>query len=222
MAEAVEEYLQRADETTSWSPAPTPPSPSATGELPVAAPARRVLGQFRNTYILVEEDEGLLLVDQHAAHERVLYDQYREELRSGVVATQTLLFPATVELSAVEAERLRAQSADLGRMGFTVESFGRDTLVVREVPARLAGLDAAMALKDLAEGAAPVADLEHRLAALGACHASVRAGMRIDRTRMERIVADLLDGDHVLTCPHGRPATLRYPLRDLERAFLRS
>lgn len=222
---AVEDYLTRRD-SPRWSAAeqvriPAAPATPRPRTIPEAGEGRRVLGQLRDVYILVEEEGGLLLVDQHAAHERALYDRYRQELASGRVSTQPLLFPATVELSPAEMERLTPRLESLRDMGFLVEPFGRDAMVVREVPARLSGLDPVRALRELAGGGTPLDQLEHEMAALGACHAAVRAGMRLDVARMGRIVGDLLEGGHALTCPHGRPAVLRYPLAEIERAFLR-
>ena len=197
----------------------------AAAALPTEVRALRLLGQLRDTYLLVEEPEGLLLVDQHAAHERVLYDRYRAALERREMRTQALLFPVTVELTPAQAARADAIRERLAELGFAVEPFGGSAFAVREVPALLASADPGAILRDLAEEeedeGATLEGLEHRVAALAACHASVRAGMRLEPARMERIVQDLLGGDHALTCPHGRPATLRYPIREIGRAFLR-
>ncbi len=197
--------------------------------MPQADTPLRVLGQLRDTYIVVEDAQGLLLVDQHAAHERVLYDGYRQELKTRTVAVQSLLFPVTVELPPAAAARLEQAVDRLGALGFAVEVFGKDAFLVREVPAIAAGADAARLVQDLVDQLADQEDggdaleqLEHRVAALAACHASVRAGMRLDDERARHVAHLLLAGDHALTCPHGRPAVLRYSFETIEKAFLRA
>ena len=131
-----------------------------------------------------------------------------------------------MEVTPAVAARLEPLLAKLAGMGFGVEPFGPRTFLVREVPALMASADPARLLRDLADqeetpAARGPTDFAHRVAALSACHAAVRAGMRLDPARMQRVVEDLLAGGYAQTCPHGRPATLRYPLREIHRAFLR-
>jgi DNA mismatch repair protein MutL len=159
----------------------------------------------------------------------VLYDGYRQDLKTRTVAVQSLLFPVTVELPPAAAARLEQAVDRLGALGFAVEVFGVDTFLVREVPAIAAGVDAARLVQDLVDQLADRSDggdaleqLEQQVAALAACHASVRAGMRLDDERARHVVHSLFAGDHALTCPHGRPAVLRYPLETIEKAFLRA
>jgi len=235
VSEAVQDYLVRhegaePDETLAGrSPAPGPRE-STMDELPLpqSDTTLRVLGQFRDTYIVVEDAEGLLLVDQHAAHERVLYDDYRRQLKARSVAVQSLLFPVNVEVPPAGAARFEQAVESLTGMGFTVEVFGKNAFLVREVPAIAAGADAARLVQDLVDQVAEEQDgedaleqLEHRVAALSACHAAVRAGMRLDEERVRHLAESLFAGNHALTCPHGRPAILRYPLQAIEKAFLR-
>ncbi len=218
VSEAVQDYL-----------AGDPPRSSEELALPQPGTALRVLGQLHDTYIVVEDDEGLLLVDQHAAHERVLYDDYRQELKTRTVAVQSLLFPVTVEVPPAGAARFEQAVDRLGGLGFTVEVFGVDAFLVRGVPAIAAGVDAARLVQDLVDqlsdqegGDDALEQLEHKVAALASCHASVRAGMRLDDGRARHVVHSLFSGDHALTCPHGRPAVLRYSRETIEKAFLRA
>jgi len=236
VSEAVQDYLVRQENAA--------PDHVLTGEsrqriayrssseervLPPSPPTLRVLGQFRDTYILVEDAEGLLLLDQHAAHERVLYDEYRQQIKAGTVAVQSLLFPVNVEVPPAAAARFEQTVEYLAGLGFAVEVFGKDAFLVREVPAIAAGVDAARLVQDLVEelggensGEDALDQVEHKVAALSACHASVRAGMRLDEQRIRHLAESLFSGDHALTCPHGRPAILRYPLEAIEKAFLRT
>jgi DNA mismatch repair protein MutL len=232
VSEAVQEYLAR-QETAEEPRLAAPAGGSATGpverNLPQPEPELRILGQFHDTYIVAEDAEGLLLVDQHAAHERVLYDAYRQDLKDRKVARQALLFPVSVEVPPAATVRFEETVERLEQLGFVMELFGEDSFLVREVPALAAGVDAAQLIRDLADevpdpvdGEDAVSDLEHRVAALAACHASVRAGMRLEPERAAHIAHALFAGGHALTCPHGRPAILRYSLASVERSFLRS
>jgi DNA mismatch repair protein MutL len=236
VSEAVQDYLVRHEGAQEDHPladgsagrAAQPPTIEELA-LPQAETTLRVLGQLRDTYIVVEDAEGLLLVDQHAAHERVLYDGYRQELKTRTVAVQSLLFPVTVEVPPAGAARFEQAVDRLDGLGFAVEVFGKDTFLVREVPAIAARADAARLVQDLVEELADPEDggnaleqLEHRVAALAACHASVRAGMRLDEERTHHVAHALFAGQHALTCPHGRPAVLRYSLESIEKAFLRA
>ena len=101
-----------------------------------------MLGQFRDTYLVVEEDDGLILVDQHAAHERILYDAYRAQLVDRRVAVQSLLFPVNVEVTPAQAGRFEQLVEEFDRMGFAVEVFGKNAFLIREIPALVAGVDA--------------------------------------------------------------------------------
>jgi len=227
VAEAVDAYLARPPVATpaAWHP---PAREVSVVPLPEQAPARRVLGQIEDTYIIVADADGLLIADQHAAHERVLYDRLRAAARAGAVPVQGLLFPITVELTLAAAANLEqgVVGVSLAALGFLIEPFGEGAVAVREVPAFLATADLHRLLRDLAtemgEDPSRVGEeLEHRIAALAACHAAVRAGMRLDPARCRQVVDDLLDGGHPLTCPHGRPALVRHGTRDLARAFRR-
>jgi DNA mismatch repair protein MutL len=239
VSEAVEQYLADHPQSEEARP-PRLPSDGAPleaaaeppvhreADLPQPGVALRILGQLRDTYVVVEDEEGLLLVDQHAAHERILYDRYRDELHRHKVPVQSLLFPVNVEVPPAQAIRFEKLMGRLAELGFAVEVFGNNAFLVREVPAIAAGSDPGRLLQDLVEQIAggeageALSDLEHRVAALAACHAAVRAGMRLEPQRARHIVETLFAGGYALTCPHGRPATLRYAIGAIDRAFLRT
>jgi DNA mismatch repair protein MutL len=192
----------------------------------------RLLGQLLGAYLLVEDKEGLLLVDQHAAHERVLYERLRAAWLARGVARQALLAPEVVELPELAAAALGAELPLAARLGFEVEPFGARSVAVRAVPALLAGRDPAALVRGLADelaearslGAAPTAssrrvDLADRALATLACHAARTAGEVLD-PREQRVLLDSLDTiPWAPTCPHGRPVAVSLPLAEVERRF---
>jgi DNA mismatch repair protein MutL len=201
-----------AREGADWS-RPSAPRPLDVG--------RRILGQHRNTYIVVEDEQGLVLVDQHCAHERVLFERVMRSLGRDV-ARQALLEPAIVEVGArlapVLAERLDALLA----MGFEVEEFGAGSFAVRAVPAVAGATDPAELLRELAAQDVPASEpLERvrRLAATVACKAAVKAGFVLGHERMRWIAEALFAAEVPTTCPHGRVALLRISDRDLDHRF---
>ncbi len=207
--------------------APASPRPPATDRAPRdASPlgtGRRVLGQHRNTYILAEDEQGLLLVDQHCAHERILYEQFLDGLGQAT-ARQALLQPAIVELPRSQAIVVEEAIADLERLGLEVEPFGDGAFAVRAVPAVVGTADPGEILRELAgseePGSRPLERVE-RLAATMACHASVRAGAPLGHERMRWLVDRLMLARVPTTCPHGRVAMLRLSDADIDHRFQR-
>ncbi len=189
---------------------------------PLGAP----VGQILDTYVLaVAADGALVIVDQHAAHERLTEERLRGEFAAGQVVAQPLLLPVVVDLAVADAARLLAQAAPLQRLGLEIEAFGRGAVLVRAVPAALKDPDAAALLRDLAdefcESDTPVA-LEARLdAALArlACHRSVRAGRRLAQAEMAALLREMETTPRAATCSHGRPTFLKLTKADLERLF---
>ena len=185
-----------------------------------------VLGQFRRTYILAEQRHELVIVDQHAADERVIFNRLME--RSGDPRTQPLLQPVPLELSPVERTALVAERERLAAAGFDIEPFGGDSWILRGVPEVLGvgrGLD--VLLRSLAseesECAASAAhDARARIMARVACHAAVTAGVTLTTERMEEVLRSLWATANPSTCPHGRPTVLRLDLPFIERRFGRS
>jgi DNA mismatch repair protein MutL len=174
---------------------------------------------------VLEGDGEVLLVDQHAAHERITYARLREGYASGAVPGQRLLFPVTVPLQADEEEALREQAPLVARLGFEVELLSGRTGAIRAVPAPLAGADPARLVRDVAAELAhgPRSDtlergLDH-LAATLACHGSVRGGAPLSRPEVEALLRDLDRVERSGHCPHGRPVLVRLSDREIRRRF---
>ena len=212
--------------------------PTRFREGPPSAPEARVrfgdlqlLGQLLATYLLLESKQGLLLVDQHAAHERVLYERLRAEWLASGVERQGLLAPLAVELEPRAFAALEEHGEQARTLGFDHEGFGEQTVALRSVPALLADRDPAALLRSLAEdlaaGGGPLA-LESAVRSLGpadrlfatlACHAARRKGDLLD-PREQRALLDALDAiPWAPTCPHGRPVAVPIELADIERRF---
>ena len=194
-------------------------------EHPLGAP----LAQILDTYVLAQAPDGaLVIVDQHAAHERLTEERLRAQFQEGRIATQPLLVPVVVDLPAMEAARLLAEAETLARLGLEIEAFGPGAILVRAVPAALKDPDAAGLLRDLAEefaeAGAPLAleaKLDSALARL-ACHRSIRAGRRLQREEIDALLREMEATPRAATCSHGRPTFLKLTRADLEKLFGRS
>jgi DNA mismatch repair protein MutL len=189
-------------------------------------PLGRPLAQLLDTYILAEAPDGaLILVDQHAAHERLTHEALRAQLVEGGVRAQPLLLPAVVELPAADCARLLGFAAPLARLGLEIEGFGPGAVLVRALPALLGAADPAPLLRDLAEELAESDEalaLERRLDAAVArlaCHGSVRAGRRLNGAEMAALLRQMEATPRAATCSHGRPTFLRLGLAELEKLF---
>jgi len=186
------------------------------------------LGQLRDTFIIAIDSEGLLIVDQHVAHERILYEQVLERLTSRSLERQRLLTPLVLELSAAQVEALAARGDDLARLGFEVEPFGDRTVHVAAVPAIVKVEAAAAAIRALADDldgrdrGAPVDVAVKHLAATIACHAAVKAHDPLTIEKMQYLLDELRRTAYSTICPHGRPVLLRLTRREIERAFDRA
>jgi len=195
------------------------------GLLPVEAlPALRVLGQAHETYIVAEGPDGLYLIDQHAAHERVIYEQLRESAARQAPEVQGLLAPVPEELTPLQDDLVRTQGQLLTDFGWVLETFGPRSYLVRGVPAVLSRRPPAQAFLDLLDGILEAADLpswEERVAATVACHGSVRAGATLAREEMVEMVRRLERAQQPHTCPHGRPTMVHLSSSHLEREFRR-
>lgn len=211
---------------TSLPPAP-PPSESAESE-PQAAesfPLGFARAQLFNAYVLAENALGLVIVDQHAAHERIVFEQLKQALRSGGVARQTLLLPEVVALPAGEREALLARASDVARLGLVVEAFGPEAVVVREVPALLGDTPVAPIVRALAaelftlDSALALEAALGRLAATIACHSSVRAGRRLSLAEMNALLRAIERTPNSGQCNHGRPTWIQLDRTAIERLF---
>jgi DNA mismatch repair protein MutL len=185
------------------------------------------LGQFRDTFIIAVDEEGIAIVDQHVAHERVLFERITQRLSSGTLESQGLLVPMIVELSASGRQALLAHTADLRRLGFEVEEFGGDALRVTAFPALLQRDECDTTLRALAEdldgldrGSGVDAAIK-RIAATMACHAAVKANYPLTPEKMAHILDELRQTAYSTICPHGRPVMLRLTRREVEKNFQR-
>ncbi len=181
--------------------------------------------QLHGTYILAETATGIVLVDQHAAHERLVYERMKEALATHGVARQTLLLPEIVELDPAHAVRLAARADELAEFGLVLEAFGAGAVIVREVPALVAGLDVRALIRDLADELAEWGDalaLQERVESVCgtlACHSSVRAGRRLAPAEMDALLRQMETTPNSGQCNHGRPTYVTLALSDIERLF---
>jgi DNA mismatch repair protein MutL len=181
--------------------------------------------QVHETYIVAQTRDGIVIVDQHAAHERLVYERMKAALEKSGVARQILLIPEIVELEEADVERLAARADDLARYGLVIEPFGPGAVAVRETPGLLGEIDAGALIRDLAEHMAEwdeALPLERRLmhvAATMACHGSVRAGRRLKPEEMNALLRDMEATPNSGQCNHGRPTYVELKLADIERLF---
>jgi DNA mismatch repair protein MutL len=185
------------------------------------------LGQFRDTFIIAIDDEGVAIIDQHVAHERVLFERVMERLTVGTLESQRLLIPMIIDVSPSEHDCLVARANELQRLGFELASFGGSSLNVTAVPALLDVNDCGAALLALAhdlEGldrGAGVQAAMQRIAATTACHAAVKANYPLTYEKMTHILDELRATAYSTVCPHGRPVMLRLTRREIEKNFER-
>ena len=187
-----------------------------------------LLGQFNAMYILCQDGTDLVLIDQHAAHERIAFQQLKSQQREGRVETQGLLFPETIELSFSEGACVAEHADKLETLGFDLEPFGGTTFVVKGVPLLVAQADYVRALRDVINDliqmgkSRTVDDLVDDLLAKMACHSVVRGTKALSNEEIRRLLAGMDRIDFSATCPHGRPVLSRISLRDIEKMFKRS
>ncbi len=211
------------DDLTPAARVPDTNPPEPTEHYPLGA-AR---AQLHKTYIVAETADGMIMVDQHAAHERIVYEQLKAAIETHGVPSQVLLIPAVVQLDISSAEALLAQGEWLAQFGLVVEGFGHGTVLVREAPAMLRHDDVAPMLRDLAAElveAGTSAALERKLwvlAATIACHGSVRAGRVLRMDEMNALLRQMEDTPNASTCNHGRPTWVQLTRADMEKLFAR-
>jgi DNA mismatch repair protein MutL len=208
--------------TNEGSVAPT----SDSGIAPTLKPLMP-LGQFRDTFIIAVDEDGIAIIDQHVAHERILFERITERLTSGQLGSQRLLEPMLVEMSAAGRQALVGHAAELSRLGFEVEEFGGGSLRVSAFPALLTREDCDVALRALADDlegldrGSKVEDAIKRIAATMACHAAVKANYPLTMEKMAHILEELRRTAYSTICPHGRPVMLRLTRREVEKNFQR-
>jgi len=206
------------------SPAAEPDSQPAEG-MPEGGRLGQAKAQLHGTYVVAQTADSLVIVDQHAAHERLVYERMKAALLAGGVARQGLLLPEVVEMDAADADRLMARAEELRELGLVLESFGPGAVLVRETPALLGPCDAVGLVRDLADELAEfdqALNLKDRLdevCSTMACHGSVRAGRALSVTEMDALLRQMEAVPHSGQCNHGRPTYVELKLADVERLF---
>jgi len=200
----------------------TPSLPLAPQTPAVTLPALRILGQLSSSYIIAEGPDGLYLIDQHAAHERILFERLKDQRSRQEIEVQGLLQPVTFEVSPKQEEVLKSRCQDLAEFGFSIEPFGERTFLVRAVPALLANKDWAEMVRELLDSFGGKGDWGERIAISMACHGAVKAGQVLTDDEMRQLVRQLEQIATPHTCPHGRPTMVRLSLGQLGKGFGRS
>jgi DNA mismatch repair protein MutL len=205
--------------------APLARAPELVAKDDIAYPLGAARGQLHNTYIVAQTQDGIVIVDQHAAHERLVYERMKLALAESGMARQKLLLPEVVELGEPDASRLVKRAAEFANLGLVLEAFGEGTVVVREVPALLGDTDVRGLIRDLADGVEEWGEalalrekLEHICGTM-ACHGSVRAGRVLTISEMNALLRQMEATPHSGQCNHGRPTYVELKLSDIEKLF---
>jgi DNA mismatch repair protein MutL len=187
----------------------------------------RPLGQIRNSFILAVNEDGLWIIDQHVAHERVLFERVLRQRAAQRVESQRLLMPIVLELSPAQQAVFGEISDELQHNGFEAEGFGARSVAVKLAPAGVEAAAVEHMLHELLdqfcreEQSLNLEKIRSRIAASIACHAAIKVNMPLDQNKMEWLLAELAKTDHPMSCPHGRPVVLRYSVKDIQKAFKR-
>jgi DNA mismatch repair protein MutL len=187
----------------------------------------QVIGQFHSAYIVCQDNADLVLIDQHAAHERVVFQELRQSLETGSLQGQSLLFPETIELTPAESAVVREQGSELERLAFDLEHFGGNTWLLKGVPQLLSGMDYTKALRDTLDDLCSLgrsrvsADIIDDILATIACHSVVRGKHQLTPQEIQRLLQRMDGTDFAASCPHGRPVIARIGQRDIEKMFKR-
>jgi len=207
--------------------ASAPDSIAGGSALPGFGHGIKPLGQIRDSYIVATDEEGLLLIDQHVAHERILFEQFRSTAGVSSSDVQPLLIPETLELSPAEAEAFELVQAELETKGIEAMRLSGRTVAIKTAPSGLASSDTVAIVRDLLA----VVERERRglnlerirdeIAASVACKAAIKINMPLTPEKMQWLIDELMKTENPMTCPHGRPILMRYGLRDIERTFKR-
>src|SRR5580698_3421061 len=215
--------------TSNWAGNLAAPNASAPATLPRPDQIAdlKPLGQVSSSFIVAVNGEGLWVVDQHGAHERVLFEQHLEARRAGRVEAQRMLMPMVIELSPRQIVIYEKIAEELAANGFEVEPMGPRNVAIQAVPAGVAPGDAEKLLTEILDGieresaAISIDTLQAKIAASTACHAAIKVNMPLDQTKMEWLLGALAKTDFPMSCPHGRPVVLRYSVKEIEKAFHR-
>jgi DNA mismatch repair protein MutL len=205
-----------------------PPIPEGVEDEPTLASLRtlRPLGQIRNSFILAVNEDGLWIVDQHVAHERVLFEKILRQREVKKVESQRLLIPLIIDLTPAQQAVFAEIAEELNDNGFEAEAFGLRTLAIKVAPSGLEAAELERMLHELfdqctGEQALNMELVRTRIAASIACHAAIKVNMALEQNKMEWLLAELAKTDFPFSCPHGRPVVLRYSMKDIQKAFKR-
>ena len=225
-ADATAQTLFQPSRPAKAQPVSHPSRPLDTGEqfTPLQSlPALRLVGQVAGTYIIAEGPEGIYIIDQHAAHERILFEQIREQRLASRVDIQGMLEPVTLEVSPGQDEVLRDRYTDLAEFGFSLEPFGERSYLVRAVPVLLHEKDWQAVLRELLDSLAAEksGDWRETVAISFSCHGAIKAGQSLSEDEMRELLRQLEKTAAPNTCPHGRPTIIRLGTGQLEREFRR-
>ncbi len=185
------------------------------------------LGQVNSSFIVAVNGEGLWIVDQHVAHERVLFEQHLEARRAGKIEAQRMLMPLVIELSPRQIVTFEKIAEELAANGFEVELMGPKSVAIQAIPAGIVAPDAEKLLREILDGierenaAISLETLQAKIAASTACHAAIKVNMPLEPSKMEWLLDALAKTDCPMSCPHGRPVVLRYSVKEIEKAFHR-
>ncbi|MFN4295266.1 MAG: DNA mismatch repair endonuclease MutL [Brevundimonas sp.] len=212
---------------TAWpAPPDAPPSGEAAGFIdPLDYPLGAARAQLHANYIVAQTRDGLVIVDQHAAHERLVYERMKTQMAEGAVARQALLTPEVVELDPAEAERVADRADELAALGLIVEAFGAGAVLVRETPALLGDCDVQGLIRDIADdlsehgSALALSERLGEVCGTMACHGSVRSGRVLSAPEMNALLRQMEATPHSGQCNHGRPTYVELKLNDLEKLF---
>jgi DNA mismatch repair protein MutL len=221
--------LARPTEATVPDHGCAPPIEQAVQTPPTLESLRtlKALGQIRNSFILAVNEDGLWIIDQHVAHERVLFERVLRQRAAQKVESQRLLMPLVIELTPAQQAVFSEIATELAHNGFEAEPFGSRSIAVKVAPA---GVDAAQiehmlneVLEQLTreDQAINLDAVRTRIAASIACHAAIKVNMPLEQNKMEWLLAELAKTQHPMSCPHGRPVVLRYTMTEIQRAFKR-
>ena len=202
---------------------------NAPGALPSAEEIvdLKPLGQVSASFIVAVNSEGLWIIDQHVAHERVLFEQHLQARRAGELGGQRMLLPVMVELNPRQLVTFEQIAEELHANGFEAELMGARTVAIQAAPAGIASGDAERLLFEILDGIArenqaiSIDSLQSKIAASTSCHAAIKVNTPLDKTKMEWLLGELAKTEYPMSCPHGRPVVLRYSTREIERAFKR-
>jgi DNA mismatch repair protein MutL len=217
--QAVADQTASADEAASESGGALP-SPETIADL-------KPLGQVNSSFIVAVNGEGLWIIDQHVAHERVLFEQHLRARREGELGGQRMLVPPIVELNPRQLVTFQQIGDELRANGFEAELMGAREVAIQAAPAGIASSDAEKLLFEILDGIArenqaiSIDSLQSKIAASTACHAAIKVNTPLDSKKMEWLLSELAKTEYPMSCPHGRPVVLRYSVREIERAFKR-